>query len=174
MSERVIPIHAQEYFTVSRNGEISQILIFDYDDPAGYYHHLVRTGRIGRELERMLANMQMFLDEERILVNGVRVHPEVRGIDLNFRGSRRRPSVTFIIFFEAPLRRGLNIYEDYYEDEVAEYDYEIYWAFPPGAKVKQVQMAGEHEVICDGEILVVWMRRGERTGGYERIEFILP
>ncbi|RLF14012.1 MAG: hypothetical protein DRJ66_06800 [Thermoprotei archaeon] len=174
MSESVRPIHAQEYFTVSTDGEVTQIITFYYHDPEGYYRELAEEGRIGKELDKMVINMQSFLDEERIYINERRVRPEVVGADLSFLGSPEIVSAIFIIKFKGTIQKGINVYEDHYEPEITEYGYEIYWVFPLGWKILDVEMAGDHEIIGDGNILVVWAEEGTNTGGHERIMFYVP
>ena len=173
MSEEVVPIHAQEYFNVASDGEITQVVIFYYYDPKGYYEELADRGEIGKELDKMLINMQSFLDEEKVYLNEQRVRPKVIGADLSFVSSEI-VSATFMIKFKGTLRKGINVYEDHYEPEIAEYDYEIYWIFPPGWKVIDVDMAGDHEIIGDGNILVVWAEEGINIGDHEQILFYVP
>ncbi len=170
----VVPVHAQGFFTVSRRGEVYEILVFDYYDPDEYYARLIhRPLDYEREMARLAANMQEELDRERVIVNGRTVRPRVQVVGLEHRGSPDSPYLTFIIYFKAPLRRGLNVYENIYEESVAEYDYEVYWMFPPRARVVEVEMETEYEVLGRGNILLLWARRGDRVGGSEKIVFEL-
>ncbi len=173
MSEKIVPVHAQGFFTMGVDGRVTQVTIFDYYDPECYYAKLLQgKGDLEGELWRLAANMQSFLDEEKVLINGERVKPEVRGIDICVRGDPKRPSVVFFITFKGELRPGVNSYEDCYEATVAEYDYEFYWIFPPGTSIVSVKMPGTYEVV--NAILMVWVRKGEKVDGYERIIFKIP
>ncbi len=174
-SKEVKPIYAQGFFFVGY-GVISYYLVFDYSDPLGYYEVVTRDERLyEEEINKLWANMQEFLDEEEVLVNGVKVRPKVVMIDIGFRGSKRRPYITFAIRFKAPLRPGRNVYENKYAAETAEYDYVIYWIFPPGSRVIEVDMGPGDEDwdIVGKNIVVIYGYKGKRTGGYERIVFDL-
>lgn len=172
-SKRVEPVYAQGFFYVSL-GYISYYLVFDYSDPYGYYEAVLRDEKLfNNEVSKLLANMQTFLDGEQVVVNNVRVRPRVAMIDVVFRGSKRRPSIVFCIRFKAPVRIGLNVYENRYGSEVVEYDYVAYWVFPPGSRILRVDMGsgGEEWDIVGKNILAIYGYKGRKTGGYEYIEF---
>ncbi len=173
--EEVLPIHGQGFFTVDRNGLVYQVVVFDYYDPNEYYASLVhRPIDYRREMERLYASMQALLDSEKVVVNGERVYPEVYSVSFEHRGDPSLVYITFIIMFQAPIRRGENVYENWYEEEEAEYDYEVYWVFPPGSLVEEVTTRTEYEVLGDDNIVLMWARKGDKVGGYERIKFTIP
>ena len=169
-------MYGQGLFFVGWN-YIAYYLVFDYHDPLGYYDTILRNERLfNEEVNKLWVNMQSFLDEEEVMINGVRVRPRVVMIDIGFRGSKRRPYIVFAIRFRAPIKPGRNVYENRYESEIAEYDYVAYWIFPPGSKVLEVNMGqGDEEWDIVGKnIVVIYGYRGKRTGGYERIVFEMP
>ncbi len=173
--EEITPVHAQGFFAVSEKGLVTQFVVFDYYDPEGYYGELVGdVEALEEELEALVESMQDFLDRERVLINGRRTRPRVVDADLGFRGTELRPFVTFLIQFEGEFRRGLNTYENWYEKEEAEYDFEAYWAFPPGSRVVEVAASGLWEILGEGRLLVIRVHRGEEVEGYEKIAFELP
>jgi len=169
----VFPVYAQGYFVVGRDGRFNQIVIFDYYDPAHLYFQLSQDEEeLGEELDRLSRAMQSYLDEEQVYINNVRVRPKVKLIDLIFRGTAVRPSLVFIITFKGRLRRKIeNVYEDYYGEEVLEYDYEVYWIFPERAKILEVDIDSEYEVV--GNKVIIWGRKGSRVRGYESIKFLM-
>ncbi len=173
MSKEVRPVYAQAFFTVSL-GFIMYYLVFDYHDPLGYYDMIMRYEDLfNEEIAKLSMNMQNFLDQEEVIVNGTRVRPRVEMVDVGFRGSKHRPYITFLIRFSAPISRGVNTYENRYESEVAEYDYIAYWTFPPRSKILEVTV-GESYDILHNNVLVLIGRRGTKTLGYERIVFEIP
>ncbi|MEM1844524.1 MAG: hypothetical protein QW111_07060 [Ignisphaera sp.] len=172
-SKHVEPIYAQGFFYVSL-GCISYYLVFDYNDPYEYYGTIVKDEKaFNDEVTKLWMNMQKFLDGEIVVINGTRVSPRVVMIDIGFRGSRRRPYIVFGIRFRAPIRIGLNIYENRYSPEVVEYDYVAYWIFPPSSKIIKVDMGQGNEEwdIVGKNILAIYGFRGKKSGGYEYIEF---
>lgn len=173
--DTVKPIHAQGFFAVSLSGYVHQVVIYDYYDPDEYYARLIhRPLEYEEEMERLRAVMQEMLDEEKIVVNGVRVYPEVQAVSLEHRVDPRLPYITFLIEFNAPIKPGVNIYENSYEEEVVEYDYEVFWMFPPKTKVYEVITKTEYEILGDGNIVLLWARKGDKSGSYERIVFEIP
>jgi len=169
---RVEPIHAQGFFIVSRRGDINQIVIYDYYDPEHYYLNLLhRPLDYEEEIKKLAANMQYYLNQEKVLINGERVKPIVKTVSIEHRGFAEIAYITFTIYFKGKLHKGLNTYENIYEAEKAEYDYEVYWIFPPRSKVVEVDIAAEYEVLGDGNILLFWVRKGDRIRGYEKIVF---
>ncbi len=173
VSKEIIPVSASCYFSVSRSGEFHQFLIYDYYDPEGYYAKLLSKPRKCRdEIRRLCLNMQSFLDQEEVKVNGVRVYPKVVTAYLSHRGFMDSPYIAWVITFKGKLRRGLNVFENMTEREEAEYDFEIAWQFPKKSRIVKVQISTESQVV-GRNTLIVWARRGEIVGGYERIEFTM-
>ncbi len=177
MSEEVVPVYAEGIHVFDLTGNVWLILIFEYRDPKAYYYNLVKKGNseIIEELETIMNNMQRFLDEEIIKINGERSRPEVKDIILGFRGSYNRPYIEFYINFKGNLKPGLNRYDNFYEEEIAEYDYEILWIFPEGVRIVNYYIAGDGRIIgTTDNILVVHVRKGTRVGKHEWIEFEVP
>lgn len=167
----VEPLHAQAFFKVDGTGLFSEILVFDYYDRVHYFYNLIENeDEYRREMERLLNVMNEFLREEKVVVNKKEVEVEALMVSLDFRGSPDLPTTTYLIEFEGDLMKGLNIYECYYEKGVAEYDYEVYWIFPVNAKIFEVEISGEYEVLNE-RILITSLRRGEHYDGYEKIVF---
>ncbi len=173
-SEQVRPVHAEGTFMVGY-GVIMYYLLFEYYDPLGYYDAVVRDRRLlEEEVAKLHYNMQSFIDEEEVIVNGERVRPKVVLVDIAFRGRKTSPVVVFGIRIAAPVRVGRNVYENRYEPEVAEYDYVVYWMFPPSTRIVEVYMGGEEWEVTETGVLAIYGRRGRRVSGYEKIVFEIP
>ncbi|AEM38590.1 hypothetical protein Pyrfu_0721 [Pyrolobus fumarii 1A] len=173
-SEQVRPVHAEGVFTVGYR-VITYYLLFEYYDPLGYYDAVLRNRRLlEEEVAKLHYNMQSFIDQEEVIVNGKRVRPKVVLVDITFRGRKTSPLIVFGVRFAAPLKPGVNVYENRYESETVEYDYVAYWMFPPGTKILEVDMDGEEWEITETGVLAIYGRRGKRIGGYEKIVFELP
>lgn len=169
------PIYAEGIHVMGIDGSVWQTVIFEYLDKEGHYAELLRNREsLVRELRGAMENMQAFLDQEVILINGERVRARVVDVALGFRGSPRRPYLEFYIYFKGRLRPGINKYEDIYEEEEAEYDYQILWLFPGGFEIVDYEFSGEGSILGSGNILRLVVHRGLRVGSYESITFKVP
>ena len=169
---QLTPIHASGYFRVTPGQEVLQVLVFKYLDPQGYYWSLLETsdkGAIEREKSILSHNMQAALDEERVEFNGKLTRPRVRAVWLE-APTASTAEVTFIITFPAQLRRGVNRYSNLYEEETAEYPYNVVWVMPDGSKILGAKLGAPYKVV-GGNILLLHIPRGTRVGGYEEIVF---
>ncbi len=170
LENSIQPVHATCYFIVSRNGEFSQILIYDYYDPEGYYANLLHKPRaLKNDLLNITLNMQEFLNEEIVKINNRVTKPRVINTQLIHRGFKDSPSIAFTIKFKGKLNRGINIFENLSDEEETLYDFETTWIFPLGSRVLETLLKGY--VNTYRNIVVINARRGETVGGYEKIVF---
>lgn len=167
MSEFVKPIYAKGIFSMDSEGFVTQYLIFYYTDPKMYYANLTRE-EYEEELNKVKLNMQSFLDEEEIRINDRRVRARVLYANIGLI-TLNTPYIEFLIRFGGGLRKGVNVYEDIYEEEVTEYPYDILWYLP--GKVLEVSMAGSVKIM--GNIVLVRVGKGLRVGGREVIRFVV-
>ncbi|MCF2137024.1 MAG: hypothetical protein K9W43_07225 [Candidatus Thorarchaeota archaeon] len=169
-SELVTPVHASSFFSVSRTGEIHERLIYEYDDPAGYYPHVLADDSLYEtEVSKLWDNMQYFLDKERVEINGQRVRSVVRHTDIIPKGTTSVIGVIFVIDFVGNLLTGRNKIETWLEEEEAPYDFDIIWRFPIGTTIVEIESLLDYEISED--IVVLWAVEGQQVGGYERMVF---
>lgn len=165
MSE-VKPIYARGFFNMSFSGETNQLTVFYYYDRDEYYASLKKI-EIKNEIKKLKENMQYYLDQEEIRINGKRVKAKVMFVRFGLL-SIKYPFVEFLIRFRGELKKGVNKYEDTYEEEIAEYPYEATWILP--GKVINSNIAGK--VRIKNNILFLKVKKGLKVGGTETIEFI--
>lgn len=169
---RVKPIYAQGFFYVHESGLVDQLIVFDYEDPDRYYAELIKSKeKFAQEIENLWSNMQYYLDQEKVIINGEEALPTVINVDVGFRGRFENPYILFYIVFKGELRKGLNTYENYYEEEAAEYDYTVTWFFPLNAKVVKAEVNASYVLEANGRILFFKVRKGTKIGGREKIVF---
>ena len=110
--------------------------------------------------------------EEKVLINGQQVNLDVKFVNIDFIGYVDLPYIVYFIKFKGALKRGVNVFEDYYDKTVAEYDYEVYWFFPERTKILEVYVDGDYDLVSNNR-LFIWVRKGDKISGYERIVFKL-
>ncbi|MEM0370191.1 MAG: hypothetical protein QXK71_05610 [Pyrobaculum sp.] len=171
--EEVKPAYAQGFY-IMHMGVTNMVIIFDYIDKGQYYYRLLKKGgeELASEISTLWDNMQKFMDEEIVKINGERVKPVVVDVSIGLRGAPTRPYVEFLGYFPSPLREGENIYENYYGEERAEYDYEAVWLLPRGAEIIEWNFKGRVEVP-EPYILRLYVSKGTEVGGRESIKFRL-
>jgi hypothetical protein len=173
LSDMVEPVHASSFFSVSQTGEIHEQLSFEYLDIEGYYRKVIRDEKLlAKEVEKLVDNMQYFLDKERVEINSERVKSRVDYCDIFLKGDTDVVSVIYLIDFTGKFTDGRNVIETWLEEEQAPYDFEILWRFPLGSKIVEVETIMEFEIYND--IISLWAMDGDEVGGYEKIVFELP
>ncbi len=172
MSENVKPLYAHGYFYMHETGLVDQVIVFDYWDPDRYYWKLLSKPTLLEEERQMLAdNMQYYLDKEKVLINDIEAPPRVIDVEIGVRGKPELPYIVFLIEFKGELRKGLNKYENIYEEEVAEYEYIVFWFFPENAKIVKAELGVPYFVEPNGRTLFFRVKPGTRVGGREAIYF---
>lgn len=173
LSDLVEPVHADSFFSVSSSGEIHERLCYEYLDMSNYYRRILRDEKLlADEVEKLAGNLQGFLNEERVEINGERIRSRVDYCDIYLKGDTDVVGVVYIIDFAGRFHSGMNKIETWLEEEIAPYDFEILWRFPVGSKVTEVKTILEFEIY--GDIVSLWAMEGEEVGGYERMSFNLP
>ena len=167
------PLYGQGFFSLCTSGMLWYTIVFDYDDPDGLYERLLRRPRDAmREAEALRRNMQSFLDEERLVINGEETRARVEHVYIDTRGEPWRATAVFQVAIPFRPRRGRNVYEDYYEPDTAEYPYTVIWTMPPCAEILDYEMPGRARKPAP-HILEIRVSAGERVSGYESLVFDL-
>jgi hypothetical protein len=166
------PIYGLGLFLVRETGLIEQVIIFDYHDPLEEYKSIVTNKqKLEEEKSLLMKNMQFFLDQEEVKINGKQVYPRVVDVEIGFKSDYKYPYIVFFIMFIGELRKGVNIYEDKYEPDIAEYDYRVYWFFPLKARVINADLDVPYSLINNGRVLLFTVNKNTKIKGYEKIEF---
>ncbi len=167
------PIYSHGFFHVCEAGTLIQEIIFQYLDKDMVFWNALQGGGVEEEINKLKENMQGFLEEERILINGKKSEPEVLAVFPGFLGSRRRPYVRYVIMYPAHFRKGINTYIDEYEPVMSDYPYGVIWVFPKGTELLEVEMGVPYEVRPPN-VLHFRVKRKVYLPGRERIVFYLP
>ncbi len=169
----IVPVYGQGFFHISHN-TIYYTIVFDYYDKGGDYVQILRDPRSRREEEKEIKkNMQRLMDEERIVINGRDVRAVVDSALLEPRGHRRLHSVVFHVRMDYTPIEGVNVYENFYEADTAEYDYTVYWIAPPGGEILAIESEGRVYYQANKRIAIIRVSKGTRLSGYEAVSFRL-
>lgn len=172
MSTEPIPLYAHGYFFLHMSGLVDQIIVFDYYDPECVYSKIISSrGQYISEIDRLMRNMQYFLDQETVLINGVETTPTVTSVEIGLRSKPEYAYIVFTIEFRGELKHGLNTYENIYEEEEAEYEYIVYWFFPEKTRIVKAELGVPYRVDASGRVLFFKVKPGTKIGGREAIYF---
>jgi len=167
-----IPTYAYGYFFVHRSGLVDQIIVFEYHDPSRVYESMINDRvKYVREIDRLMKNMQYYLDQERVVINGYRVTPIVKNVEIDFKNKPDLIHIIFTIEFRGDFKIGLNTYENEYEEEIVEYEYVVYWFFPEKTRIVRAEIGVPYSISSDSRILYFKVKPGVRIGGREAIFF---
>lgn len=171
-SDMVQPLHAESFFSVAKSGEIHERLCYEYTDPDHYYQRVLQEeDRFRKEIENLSANLQYYLDKERVEINGSPVRSLVHYADIFLKGESDVVAVMYLIDFSGRFTPDANRIETWLEEETAPYDFEIVWRFPIGTRQITIESLLDYEVY--DSIVVLWAEEGDDVGGYEKMEFNL-
>ena len=173
LSSKVQPLFASAVFTITKDCDIHQVLVYDYADPEGTYKELVEDKIAFRnEVNTLRWNMTEFLAAEKVYINDQSVTQEILHVDIGFRGTYEIPYFQWIIHFEGITRGGVNSLKSIVDEEKTDYDLEVLYLFPTGTEIIEVKTPMEYKI--QDSLLFVWAREGDKVGGYEEVRFRFP
>jgi hypothetical protein len=163
------PIFAEAFFQIT-NHQINHSLYFYYYDPSKVYFHLMNTGAIGGELEGIQKNLQLFIDEDDLLVNQQKISMIIIMTLLEFQ--KKRPEYPYLIFEIESQRykfreKKLNEIHLYAKPEKLPYSAISCWETT--GKIISVESNSSSILSHDKKRLVFYLSKGETIGGDERI-----
>lgn len=169
---RLIPIYASGYFRVDYIDGLTSVIEYVYHDVDCYYYGIISNPEaMEREREILVGNFQTFLDEEDVYVNG----HKVRGKCVHVEVTAPSCSPAFVYFYNrigGKIKKGLNVYKNYYRGEESSYPYHFLWWFPEGTVIKRADFCGSN-VAVENNLIIGRVKPGERLCGKEVIEFLI-
>lgn len=170
-----VPIYAKAKFVVYPERVLENLSYF-YHDPSRVYHGLLEWGVLNGELELIKNNMQLFLDQDVFMVNGLEKRLIVEDARLSFLGGDfERSCLHFTIYAKVEFFQGENRLEMISEEEPAPYDFEIVWDFSPLEGSKIVEVKSKLSCRIDRGKSKIFMKafKGKLCGGHEVIKVLL-
>ncbi len=165
-----IPIYGTGIFNVMKNS-INYIILFDYYDENKEYYNLIKrqNSKINEE-KRLKEEMQKQINTEKTLINGSNVFPVIKYAKIGFK----IPKLSYVYFYiEIPIKltNGKNVYENIYEETVAEYDYTVTWILPNCGRFIDINSPGKYDF--ENNYAFININKGTKIPGYESIVFEL-
>lgn len=166
------PLYAHGFFHVHSSGLVDQIVVFDYHNPEKLFYRIMSDEEKLRSLiEDLINNMQYYLEQERVLINGVEAPPQVHSVYIGYKNNPEYEYIVYHITFKGDLRKGINIYENTYEEEITTYEYIVIWMFPENSRVLKADLGVPYAISGDGRTLYFKVPANHRLRGRETIYF---
>ncbi|MCE4613779.1 MAG: hypothetical protein F7C07_08145 [Desulfurococcales archaeon] len=163
------PVFGQGVYYVTSRGTIFHTVIYEYYDEEEEYYSLLKSGHHRGEERRLKKTMQELLSNDRVVVNGKQVTPQVIDARIETRGYKNLSSTTFHIVMNYEPLEGRNVLEVFYAPVKTEYGYVIDWVLDECMEIIEVETDGIVE--SSKKTARVRVKRGERLKGYESLVF---
>ncbi len=170
-----IPVYAKAEFVVYPE-KILEDLTYFYHDPLEVYRGLLKMGVLNGELEFIKNNMQLFLDQDIFMVNGLEKRLVVEDVKLSFlEGDFERPCLHFKIHADVEFFQGENRVEMISDEENAPYDFVIVWDFSllEGSKIVEVKSKLSYKIDREKSKIFMKAFKDKPCGGHEVIKVLL-
>ena len=166
----VQPLFASSVFSVSSNMEVYQVINYDYRDSDRVYEKILEDEEaLQFELQKIHSNMAEFLAAEKVYINESRVEQKIVHVDIGLRGTPEIAFFQWVIQFQGNALAEENVLASDVEEEVAEYDIEVLYLFPPTTKILNVDTPMMFEIR--DSLLFIWAQKGDIVGGHEAVRF---
>ncbi len=100
----------------------------------------------------------------------VPVIPQVVHAEIDFK-IKTLPFFYWVLEFNGPIKKGLNIYESVMSNEALEYDVNSIYLFDASLKPVSVQSSLHYELLHNERIVKYWAYRGEIVVPKEVLQF---
>ncbi|MHA1521294.1 MAG: hypothetical protein ACTSRK_14005 [Promethearchaeota archaeon] len=165
------PLFASSSMWITQKGNFQQILTYDYEDLGkGYHDFLQNSDQFNREITMYWNNLQDELDSEINRVNGKEVQLRIINCNIHFR-TLQTPFVQWVIEFSAPLKNGINMYENVIEPVTLEYPIYSVYILEKGLRVNDVSTTLDYTLNPSLRIIEYFGKKGDSLGEYEKISF---
>ncbi|HKZ40856.1 MAG TPA: hypothetical protein VJ044_07820 [Candidatus Hodarchaeales archaeon] len=154
---------------------IKQKIIFSYFDPDLTYSRIREALDQGdtSETDQITANMQRFLDEDKIWANGKLITLNIENVEVTLStADLEHPKLVFEIESSTFLKKvGENRIELQGSEQKATYPISAQWTFPQTGRILGVLSRTRHKI--SGNKLTFNTARGEFIGGHEIIRYFI-
>jgi len=166
------PIFANSVINISKAGNFTQVLTYEYSDEDGAYYLKINEDYdfYLQEVETIKINMQKFMDSCINYVNDEKVTPKVIEADIDFKNSRL-PFFYWIIVFNGKLKTGLNVYKSDISEEKLDYNVQSIYLLEAPLVPKSVESALHYEIYEKQRFVKYFGNKGEIVGPKEILRF---
>jgi hypothetical protein len=167
--KREFPLFAEAFFSLKEE-KITQSLYFQYYDAPKIFHNLVKTSAIEGELNSIQENLQNYINEDALHINGHLIKMIIERTELLFRDNNPDYPVLSFFISSTPYRlysNQINIVHLYAKPEVIPYSAISCWN--TSGIIKKVISNSDHKIDKSKHNVSFFLKKGDIVGGHERI-----
>jgi len=170
--KKEFPLFAEAFFSL-REERITQSLYFQYYDPSKIYYNLQKTGAIKGELNTIKENLQSYINEDALHINGHLTKMIIDRSELFFRDNDHEYPILSFFITSTPYRlysNQTNMVHLYAKPEIIPYSAISCWN--TCGFIERVVSNSDHKIDNSKQNVSFFLKKGDIVGDHERISVI--
>ena len=167
--KKEFPLFAEAFFSLKEE-QITQSLYFQYYDSSKIYYNFLKTGAIEGELNTIQRNLQKYIDEDALHVNGHLVKMIIEKGELLFRDNDPDFPILSFSISSTPYQlysNQVNIIHLYAKPEIIPYSAISCWN--TCGNIKKVISKSDYKIDISKHNVSFFLKKGDIVGDHERI-----
>ena len=167
--KKEFPLFAEAFFSLKEQ-QITQSLSFQYYDPSKIYYNFLKTSAIDGELNTIQENLQKYINEDALHINGHLVKMNIESRKLLFRNNNSDYPILCFFISSTPYQlysRQNNIVHLYAKPEIIPYSAISCWN--TCGTIKKVISKSDYKIDRSGYNVSFFLKKGDTVGDHERI-----
>lgn len=163
------PLFAEAFFSLKEE-QLTQSLYFQYYDPSKIYYNLLKTSAIEGELNTIQGNLQNFINEDALHINGHLVKMIIEKRKLFFRDNNSEYPILSFYISSTPYQlysNQINVVHLYAKPEIIPYSAISCWNTI--GKIKKVNSKSDYKIDKSRHNVSFFLKKGDIVGDHERI-----
>ena len=167
--KKEFPLFAEAFFSLKEE-RIAQSLYFQYYDPSNVYYNLLKTSAIEGELNSIKENLQKFINEDALHINGHLIEMIIERCELFFRDNDPDYPILSFSISSSPYHlysNQINVIHLYAKPELIPYSAISCWN--TCGNIKKVISKSDHKIDHSRHNVSFFLKKGDIVGDHERI-----
>lgn len=167
--KKEFPLFAEAFFSLKEE-QITQSLYFQYYDSSKIYYNFLKTSAIEGELNTIKGNLQEYINEDALHVNGHLVNMIIENGELIFRNDDPNFPILSFSISSTPYKlhsNQVNIIHLYAKPEIIPYSAISCWN--TCGNIKKVISKSDYKIDKSRHNISFFLKKGDIVGDHERI-----
>jgi len=167
--KKEFPLFAEAFFSLKEE-RITQSLYFQYYDSSKIYFNLLKTSAIEGELNAIQENLQNYINEDALHINGHLIKMVIERSELFFRDNNHQFPILSFSISSSPYHlysKQENLIHLYAKPEIIPYSAISCWN--TCGIIKKVISKSNHKIDKSKHNVSFFLKKGDIVGDHERI-----